>query len=156
MIISERLVSALQAQAANELRNRMAYKAMSSWAHVRGLKGIAKYFEDQANDELLHSDKILGYLNDANVQIQIPSIPFTGSYQDCESIARAYNEIEAGTTDEIDAIYTLAIEDKDFGTQQFLDWFAGEQVEEMGKAERFVNLVTTANGDLIKLDLMFS
>ena len=156
MIISERVSALLQSQVANELRNRMAYKAMSSWAHVRGLKGIAKYFEDQANDELLHSDKILGYLNDANVQIQIPSIPFTGSYQDCESIARAYNEIEAGTTDEIDAIYTLAIEDKDFGTQQFLDWFAGEQVEEMGKAERFVNLVTTANGDLIKLDLMFS
>ena len=156
MIISERVSALLQSQVANELRNRMAYKAMSSWAHVRGLKGIAKYFEDQANDELLHSDKILGYLNDANVQIQIPSIPFTGSYQDCVSIARAYNEIEAGTTDEIDAIYTLAIEDKDFGTQQFLDWFAGEQVEEMGKAERFVNLVTTANGDLIKLDLMFS
>lgn len=156
MIISERVSALLQSQVANELRNRMAYKAMSSWAHVRGLKGIAKYFEDQANDELLHSDKILGYLNDANVQIQIPSIPFTGSYQDCESIARAYNEIEAGTTDEIDAIYTLAIEDKDFGTQQFLDWFAGEQVEEMGKAERFVNLVAMANGDLIKLDLMFS
>lgn len=50
MIISERVSALLQAQVANELRNRMAYKAMSSWAHVRGLKGIAKYFEDQSRD----------------------------------------------------------------------------------------------------------
>lgn len=156
MIISEQVSSLLQAQVSNELRNRMMYKAMSSWAYVRGLKGIASYFDGQANDELAHSDKMLAYLAEANVQIQIPAVPFTGTYQDCESIARAYTEIEAGTTDEIDAIYNLAVEEKDYGTQQFLDWFAGEQVEEMGKAERFANLVATANGDLIKLDLMFS
>lgn len=155
MIISERVSSLLQAQVSNELRNRMAYKAMSSWAHVRGLKGIASYFDGQANDELSHSDKIMGYLADANVQIQIPPIPFTSTYEDCDSIARAHNEIEAGTTDEIDAIYSAAVEENDYGTQQFLDWFAGEQVEEMGKAERFAHLVSMANGDLIKLDLMF-
>lgn len=156
MIISERVSALLQAQVANEIRNRMAYKAMSSWAHVRGLKGIAGYFEGQSNDELAHSDKLLAYLAEANVQIQIPAVPFTETYQDCESIARAYNEIEAGTTDEIDAIYNLAVEEKDYGTQQFLDWFAGEQISEMAEAERFANLVMMANGDLIKLDLMFS
>ena len=156
MIISDKLSSLLQTQVSNEMRNRLAYKAMSSWAHIRGLKGIAKYFEDQAEDELGHHNKFLSYLAEANVQIQLPPIPVTESYMDCESIARAYTEIEARTTDEIDAMWEVAISDKDYGTQDFLQWFSREQVSEMAEAERFVNLVMMANGDLIKLDLMFS
>lgn len=156
MIISERLVSALQAQAANELRNRMAYKAMSSWAHVRGLKGIAKYFDDQSDDELGHHNKFLSYLSEANVQIQVPPIPPTVTYTDCDSIASAYREIEAKTTDELDAIWDVAVADKDWGTQDFLQGLSREQISEIAEAERFANLVMMANGDLIKLDLMFS
>lgn len=156
MIISERVSALLQAQVANELRNRMAYKAMSSWAHVRGLKGIAKYFEDQSSDELSHHDKFLSYLAEANVQIQVPPISSTETYTDCDSIASAYREIEARTTDELDAIWGAAVADKDWGTQDFLQGLSREQISEMAEAERFANLVMMANGDLIKLDLMFS
>jgi len=156
MIISETLSSLLQSQVSNEMRNRLAYKAMSSWANVCGLKRIAKYFDDQAEDELGHHNKLLSYLAEANVQIQIPPIPATATYQDCESIAKAYLEIEAGTTDEIDAMWDVAVSDKDWGTQDFLQGLSREQVSEMSEAERFANLVMMANGDLIKLDLMFS
>ena len=155
MVLSDTMANLINSQIAHELGNELQYRMVSSWAANQWLKGIAEYFKSQADGEKEHANKFTEYLLTANVPVQIPAIEKrVTTFTDCEAIAQLYQETEAATTDLIDKMQDLASEEDDYGTAQFLDWFSGEQIEEMGSAERFSNLVKLANGDLLKLDLM--
>lgn len=155
MVISDTMAGLINQQISHELGNELQYRMIVSWASNRWLKGVAAYFKEQADGEKEHANKFTDYLLTANVAVQIPAIEKrVTEFPDCESIARLYQETEAATTDLIDKMQDLAFEENDYGTAQFLDWFSGEQIEEMGSATRFAELVKLSNGDLLKLDLM--
>jgi ferritin len=155
MVISEAMANLINQQIAHELGNENQYRMVHSWAANQWLTGIAAYFKSQADGEGEHASKFESYLLTANAPVKIPAVEKrVTEFTDCEAIARLYQETEAATTDLINKMQDLSFEENDYGTAQFLDWFSGEQVEEEGSAERFLNLVKICGGDLVKLDLM--
>lgn len=154
--ISDSLAEMLNAQVTREIANKHLYLMFSSWAHVRGLKNIAKFFKGESDGEQGHADLLTGLLNDGNIQISIPSLPVKpSSFSSCEEIARLYEEAEVETTDFLDALYKVAEAEQNIGVSNLLQGMLQEQIEEQGSTERFSSLVKQAGGNLILLDLMF-
>lgn len=156
MVTSELLTGLINAQISRELGNRLLYLHIASWFHNQGLKRLAKFFTGEAEGEQGHADRFMGYLREANTQVAVPSIEAKqASFRDADEIANLYIEAEAITTQYIDALWDVAVAEKDWSVQDLLQWFSREQTEEEGLAERFASLANLSNGDLVSLDLAF-
>ena len=155
--ITDSLASLLNAQASRELGNSILYRHFASWAHVRGLKNIAKFFQGESDGELGHAKMLTDLLNDGNVQIaftDIPQKPY--DLRDCKTISELYADAEVETTDHLDDIYRAAEAEGNVGVSNMIQSMLQEQVEEQGLTERFKALVEQANGNLLLLDLMLN
>lgn len=154
--ISDKLATELNAQASREIGNSILYRHFSSWAHVRGLKNIAKFFKGESEGEIGHSEMLMGLLNDGNVQIALPEIKDKlSSFTGCGQIAQLYMDVESETTDNLDAIYRMSEAEGAIGISNQLQSMLQEQIEEEGLADRFSKKVELAGGNLILLDLSF-
>jgi ferritin len=155
--ISDPLAQALNEQVTREIANKHLYRMFSSWCHVRGLKNIEKFFAGESEGEQGHANLLMGILDDANIQIAIPSLPAKPSvFTSCEDIANTYERAEVETTDFLEALYRAAEKEGNVGVSNLLQTMLQEQIEEQGLTERFKNLVTQAGGNLLLLDLMFA
>lgn len=154
MVISEPMAALLNQQVGHEIANRMLYRMFASYAHNLGLKNIEKFFTGESDGELGHSDKFVAYILESNSPLIVPAIEKKPHLNDCGEIANAYIQAEADTTAHIKAIWAQSVADNDIGTQDLLQFFLREQIEEEGLAERFGNAVDLANGNLPLLDLM--
>lgn len=152
--ISDKLAGMLQAQVAHELRNELIYQHVASWAATKRLRGIQKYFSDQADGESGHAKIVMGMLSDANVPLAVPVIaPSPTGFNSCLEIANLFVETESATTDALESIYDVAESDKCYGISNVIQNMLTEQIEEEGSADSFMNLVEISNGNLIELDL---
>lgn len=130
-MISERMQSMLNDQFHKELAAANQYLAISSWFERRDLDGFAHFFRLQAQEELTHAMKQFDYLHQVHGHVEMESIvkprnEFEGNVQVFEF---ALNH-ERNVTKSINMVMKAAVEEGDFATQTFLQWFVQEQVEE--------------------------
>jgi ferritin len=89
--------------------------------------------------------KFVHFLMDVGAQLSIASIPATKTGID--SAEKAF-EMSLGweqeVTGQINAMMALAIQEKDYASQAFLQWFVTEQVEEVSTMESMLQLVRKA------------
>ena len=107
------------------------YLAMASWAETNGFSGIAAWLYAQADEEKLHMLKFIKYINERGGKAVIPAFKKPGT--DYKSVEEMFKEVlkhEEFVTSSINEIVALSLEEKDYNTQNFLQWFATEQVEE--------------------------
>lgn len=154
IIISETAAAMINAQISHEIHNEQQYRAFGSWASNLGLKRIAKYFNAQADDERGHAQKFIDYLIECNQQVAIQPIDApVARFADCAEIADLRFTLESTTTDQIDALMDLAMQEADYGLQDLLQAFCREQKEELAEALRLVSLVKLSGGSVVLLDL---
>lgn len=153
--ISDNLVAELNAQVGRETGNSFLYRNFASWAHVRGLKNIEKFFLGESDGELGHAKIFKDLLDKANAEIAIPAIEQKpNGFTDCLQIGNLYVEAEAETTDHLQEIYDLCEKQEEIGVSNVLQQMLEEQVEEEGLADVFLNMVNESGGNLILLDLV--
>jgi ferritin len=104
---------------------------MASWAETNGFNGVAAWLYAQADEERQHMLKFIRYVNERGGNAIIPAMKKPGN--DYKSIELMFNEVlkhEEFITESINEIVALTLEEKDFNTHNFLQWFVTEQVEE--------------------------
>jgi ferritin len=107
------------------------YLAMASWAETNGFSGVAAWLYAQADEERIHFLKFIKYINERGGKAVIPALKQPGTdYKSVEELFKAVLEHEEFITASINEIVGLALEEKDFNTHNFLQWFITEQVEE--------------------------
>jgi ferritin len=107
------------------------YLAMASWAEINGLSGVAQWLYAQAEEEKLHMLKFIKYVNERGGKSVIPALEKPrAEYNDIEDIFREVLKHEEFVTESINEIVALTLDEKDFNTHNFLQWFVFEQVEE--------------------------
>lgn len=154
LIISPEAAQLINQQISHELHNEQQYRAFGSWSSNLGLDNLFKYFMTQADDERGHAQKFTDYLIECNQQLAIESIDApVSSFADCAEIADLRFALEQQTTEQVDAIMSLAMQTDDYGLQDLMQWFCREQKSEMAEALRLVSLVKLSGGNLILLDL---
>ena len=131
MIISSKIIKAINDQIAYEASAIHAYLAIGSWCERTGYSGSAVFFFEQANEEYLHMLKFIHYLNNAGAEAIIPVTDKPqGKFDTLESTFQAGLRSEQSVTKLINNLVELAEREKDRATYSFLQWFVSEQIEE--------------------------
>ena len=128
---------------------------MAHYFEKMSLDGLAGFFSAQAEEEKMHALKIIGYLNEAGADVVFEAIP--APKQDFESaleVAETFLEQEKHVTDQFYAMKAMALEDKDYMTENFLQWFITEQLEEMSTASKLVDFIQMAGSNLLMVEMM--
>lgn len=132
MRLTQALNSALNQQILHELRNENIYSQIESFFEDMQLKNLALYFRNQSLQEKSHADKFIQYVNSRTggkvtiTEVDSPSLLLDS----VENVANAVVSTEEGTTESIEAIMDLVLEEKSFIDMSFIESMLLEQVEE--------------------------
>jgi ferritin len=107
------------------------YLAMASWAETNGLSGVAGWMYNQSDEERGHMLKFIKYINERGGKAVMPALKKPqAEYKNVEDIFKEVLKHEEFITASINEIVALTLDEKDFNTHNFLQWFVMEQVEE--------------------------
>ena len=142
MQISTAMADLINAQVGNELGASNQYIQIATYFDGESLSKLAKFFYDQAEEEREHAMKFVHYLMEVGAELRIGAIPATkteiGSAEKAFEMSLSW---EQDVTDQIKAMMALAIQEKDYASQAFLQWFVTEQVEEISTMESMLQVV---------------
>jgi ferritin len=118
------------------------YLAMASWAETNGFTGVAAWLYTQADEERLHMLKFIKYINERDGKAVMPA--FKKPVAEFKSVEDVFKEVlkhEEFVTASINEIVAMTLEEKDFNTHNFLQWFVFEQVEEETSARNILDKI---------------
>jgi ferritin len=128
---SERFVAALNDQVTMEFAAAHQYTSIGAYYELTTFPQLAKFFQQQAEEERGHAMKMVDYLVDTNSRVELDAIPAPRSdFADHVEPIKLAVEQERKVTVSISSLYDTAVETKDHQSAQFLHWFLEEQVEE--------------------------
>jgi ferritin len=134
-MISKKVEEAINSQINAELYSAYLYLSMSAYFQNKGLKGFAHWMEIQAAEEFSHSRKFYNSLFDRGGKVALK--PIDGPPTDWKSPEHVFEEVykhEQKVTGLINNLVDLSIAEKDHATNNMLQWFVAEQVEEESSA----------------------
>jgi ferritin len=132
-MISKNLEKAINAQIVIEGYSSHLYLAMASWCESTGLAGAANFLFVHAEEERMHMMKFIHYLNGRGGKAIVPKIEAPPKdYKDIFALFKDIMKHEVMVTAAINDLVDLTLKEKDFNTNNFLQWYVGEQVEEEG------------------------
>lgn len=138
-MLSNRMQEALNGQINAELYSAYLYLSMAAYYESLDLRGFANWMRVQAQEELVHVMKFYDFINERDGRVLLrpvegppsewdsPMAPFEDAHRHEQKISGLINEL-----------VDLAIEDRDHATNNFLQWFVGEQVEEEASVNEVV------------------
>jgi bacterioferritin B len=142
MLISKKLNAAFNDEIGLELFASNQYLNMAAYLEGIPLKKLAALFMKQSEEERGHGLKFVKYLNDVGGTVTIPTIDAPkATFKSVEEVIAKSLEWEAEVTGRINAMMTMAIAEKDYAAQEFLQWFVKEQVEEMSTMDNLLKIV---------------
>lgn len=116
------------------------YLAMASWAETKGFSGVAGWLYAQSDEERIHMLKFIKYINERGGKAIMPSLKKPPvDYKDVEELFKDVLKHEEFITASINEIVALTLEEKDFTTNNFVQWFVNEQVEEEKNARTILD-----------------
>ena len=141
-MISKKMADRINEQINKEMYSAYLYMAMSAKMSEAGYKGVAKWLMIQYHEEMFHSMKFYGYLQNQGAivdlkAIAVPSFKETG----IKELFQHVLEHEKGVTKGIHEIMAQAIDEKDYATQTLTQWYVSEQVEEEKNANDILQAI---------------
>lgn len=138
-MIKESIQEALNKQINEELYSSYLYLAMSAYFEAQDLPGMGSWMRVQAQEELLHVGKFYTYICDRDGRVNLASIsgPPSEWASPLEAFQGAY-EHECKISRLVGNLVELAKKEGDHSTDNFLQWFVSEQVEEEATAKSIV------------------
>ena len=155
-MLIEKIEKELNKQINAEFYSAYLYLSMSAYFQDIGLLGFAKWMEAQAVEEITHAKKIYDYVFDRGgrvilEEIKKPEVEWKSALDAFEA-ALKHEQYVSGL---INNLVKLAIEENDFMTNNFLQWFVAEQVEEeasVGEIVQRLQLVGDRGNGLFMID----
>jgi ferritin len=147
-MISKKVEEALNGQINAELYSAYLYLSMEAYFESVSLPGFATWMRVQTQEELMHTMKIYGFVNERGGRVLLKSIdqPPT-EWESPLAVFEASYKHEQKVTGLINDLVNLAIEQKDHATNSFLQWFVNEQVEEEDSADQVVQKLKMIKND---------
>ncbi|MBS1744976.1 MAG: ferritin [Bacteroidetes bacterium] len=131
-MLSKTIQDALNKQVLVEAQSSQAYLAMASWADIQpGLKGVTQFFFKHSDEERMHMLKLIQYINERGGFAIIPAL--VQPTLTFVSLKKAFEELfrhEVNVSNSINELVDIALNEKDYATHNFLQWYVNEQIEE--------------------------
>jgi bacterioferritin B len=138
---AERFVEALNEQVANEFTASHQYVAIAAHYESQTLPQLARFFYDQAVEERGHAMMMIKYLLDTDSPVRLRDVgaPETKFADHIEPIRLALAQ-EKTVSDQIGELFRVAREEGDYLSEQFVQWFLREQVEEVATMNELLDV----------------
>ena len=148
-----RLVDRLNDQIAYEFAASQQYIANAAYYDSMTLPRLAAFFYAQAVGERNHAMMMVGYLLDADARVTIPGVapPETEFGEIVAPVALALEQ-ERRVSDQIGELMGVAREESDFLSEQFLQWFLKEQVEEVSSMSSLLAVVQRSSDSAMLIE----
>lgn len=157
-MLNKKVEKILNEQIEKEGYSSALYLAMASWAEVNGMAGVAEWLYVQSDEERMHMLKFVKYINERGGKAIIPAFKQPG--KDFTSVKKMFEEVlkhEQYISASINEIVGVCITEKDFTTNNWVQWFVNEQIEEEANATKILdklNLLGDKNLYLFDRDIM--
>lgn len=146
-------VTTLQAQIGHEFNAHQQYVAIATYYDALTMPQMAALFYAQAMEERDHAMMMVQYLLDADEKVVIPALDAPQiDFADVVEPVRLALEQEKRVTEQINELTRIAREANDFASDQFMQWFIKEQVEEVAKMSDLLAVVTRSAGDYERIE----
>tara|TARA_B110000003_G_scaffold130537_2_gene132632 strand:+ start:15697 stop:16212 length:516 start_codon:yes stop_codon:yes gene_type:complete len=155
-MLSKIIEDALNKQVTIEAESSQVYLAMASWAETLGFEGVATFMYAHSDEERQHMLKLIRFINERGGHAKVsyldaPPIEF-GSFKE---MFQNLFEHEVKVSKSINDLVDITLNQKDYATHNFLQWYVSEQIEEEALARNIldkINLIGDDKGGLYLFD----
>jgi ferritin len=135
-MLTKKVVEFCNRQIEREGYSSNLYLAMASWAENKGLAGVASWLYVQADEERLHMLKFIKYVNERGGTALMPA--FKQPPVKFKSVQDMFKDVlkhEQFISASINEVLTVANDEKDYATANWIQWFVNEQIQEESSAK---------------------
>ncbi|MCD6597518.1 MAG: ferritin [Bacteroidales bacterium] len=157
-MLSTKVEELLNAQVEKEGYSSLLYLSMASWAETKGFPGISQWLYAQADEEKNHMLEFVHYINDRGGKALISGLK--KPQDNYQGIKQLFNDVmshEQFISASINDIVGLCIEERDYTTQNWLQAFVAEQIEEEASVQAILdrlNLIGDNNMYMFDRDIL--
>ena len=155
-MLSQDLQTALNKQVKIEGDSSQIYLAMASWAENQGFEGIATFMYAQSDEERMHMLKLIKYINQRGGEALIPNVEQPQlDHTSFKTLFKQLFEHEVFVSQSINELVHISLQERDYATHNFLQWYVAEQIEEESTARTIldkINLIGDDKGGLYLFD----
>lgn len=147
-MLTEPVENALNEQINAELFSEYLYLSMAAYYEEQGLSGFSSWMRAQADEENAHAMRLYDYILERDGHVTLESIdsPPTKWDSPMDAFKAAY-EHEVEITGMIDDLVAVAREENDNATENMLQWFVAEQVEEEATTQEILDKLKHVGDD---------
>jgi ferritin len=146
-------VERLNEQIGHEFSAHQQYIAIATYFDALTMPQMAALFYQQAHEERDHAMMMVQYLLDADHRPVIPAVSAPRfDFADVVEPVAAALEQERRVTEQINDLTRIARENHDYASDQFMQWFIKEQVEEIAKMSDLLAVVTRSKHDYERIE----
>ena len=130
-MLTDKLQAALNDQIKAEYHSGYLYLSMAAYMEHLNLDGCAHWMRLQAQEEVMHGMKIFDYMLEQGARVKLQAVE--GPPHDWKSPLECFEAAlkhEKMMTERINKLANLAIDERDHATNNVMQWYIGEQVEE--------------------------
>lgn len=147
-MISNKIQKELNRQILLEAESSQTYLAMASWAEGEGLAGTVNFLYKHSDEERIHMLKLIKFINDRGGKAEIPALSKpVSTYKSLSQMFQSLLEHEMMVTESINRLVAICLEEKDYTTHNFLQWYVSEQVEEETLAKMVMDKLKLIGND---------
>lgn len=144
-----RFTEQLNVQVGNEFAAHHQYLACAVYYDALTMPQMAALFYSQALEERHHAMMMVQYLLDTDAEVRIPGAEAPVSeFEDIVAPVQLALDQERAVTDQINTLVRIAREEHDYASEQFMQWFIKEQVEEVASMSDLLAVVTRSKDDV--------
>ena len=138
-------VARLNDQIGHEFAAHQQYIAIAVYYEAETLPRLATFFYAQALEERNHALMMVRFLLDQDIDPTIPGVDAPeSSFADVVAPVETALAQERRVTEQINALAGLAREQQDYTSEQFMQWFIKEQIEEVATMSDLLRVVERA------------
>jgi len=153
MIIHKRSVEAMNDQILSEFFASAQYVAIAVYFDEEGLPDLAQFFYRQAEEERTHAMKFVHFLQETGGKAIIPGLPgIRNEFTSPSDAVQFALDQEMKVTDQINNLVRIAMEENDFTSNNFLQWFVNEQVEEVDTMTTLLQTINHSAGNMLLVE----
>jgi ferritin len=157
-MLPKKVEEILNVQIEKEDYSAQLYLSMASWAENNGFEGVSGWLYAQAEEEREHMLKLVKYVNERDGVAKIPGIEtppadFGDVFEAFDAVLKHEKYISAS----INEIVAVCIAENDYTTQNWIQWFVTEQIEEEASVKAIIdklNLLGKQNLYMFDRDIM--
>ena len=147
-MLSAKIQDALNKQVTLEAQSSQAYLAMASWAETQGFEGVSQFMYAHSDEERMHMLKLIKFINERGGHAKVSTLEAPRvSFDSFKELFQELFNHEVAVSASINDLVDISLQEKDYATHNFLQWYVSEQIEEEALARNILDKINLIGDD---------